>query len=182
MPSPFTNLIIIAGYCVGPLAWGPLSEQYGRRPIFVISFGLYTVRALNFITFQLYYIYLYILGPIWDHPDPANCLRDCTQRASSAHLSLPWWVFCCCTAYKLRRDTCGHVSQLICAHNTLPPTECFVLVGTMIPEVPQWPFLFLPPSPGLHLAQQLEGTSPSLVSLGGGCSGFWSYSRECVMP
>jgi MFS family permease len=52
LPYSFAHLIIIAGYCVGPLAWGPLSEQYGRRPIFVISFGLYTVRALNFTTCQ----------------------------------------------------------------------------------------------------------------------------------
>ncbi len=51
LPGPLANLpIIIAGYCVGPLAWGPLSEQYGRRPIFLISFIFYTVRTLNFTT------------------------------------------------------------------------------------------------------------------------------------
>lgn len=33
--------LFVAGYCVGPLLWGPLSEQYGRRPIFIISFGIY---------------------------------------------------------------------------------------------------------------------------------------------
>ena len=32
-----------AGYCVGPILWGPLSEQYGRRPVFLVSFAVYTM-------------------------------------------------------------------------------------------------------------------------------------------
>lgn len=27
--------IFVAGYCIGPLLWGPLSERYGRRLIFL---------------------------------------------------------------------------------------------------------------------------------------------------
>lgn len=46
---PFTNyrspmLIIqlfVAGYMLGPLLWGPLSEIFGRRPIFIITFIAY---------------------------------------------------------------------------------------------------------------------------------------------
>ncbi|KAJ6621614.1 MFS general substrate transporter [Mycena sp. CBHHK59/15] len=34
--------LFVAGYCVGPLLWGPLSEQYGRRPIFIYPFIVYT--------------------------------------------------------------------------------------------------------------------------------------------
>lgn len=34
--------LFLAGYCVGPLFWGPLSEIYGRKPIFVVSFLFYT--------------------------------------------------------------------------------------------------------------------------------------------
>ncbi|KAL4070839.1 major facilitator superfamily domain-containing protein [Scleroderma citrinum] len=40
-----SNLVVslfVAGYCVGPLIWAPLSEQYGRRPMFIISFFVYT--------------------------------------------------------------------------------------------------------------------------------------------
>lgn len=33
-----TISLFVSGYCVGPLLWAPLSEQYGRRPIFIISF------------------------------------------------------------------------------------------------------------------------------------------------
>ena len=33
--------LFVAGYCVGPLLWGPLSEQYGRRIIAIISFLFY---------------------------------------------------------------------------------------------------------------------------------------------
>lgn len=38
-----TVSLFVCGYCVGPLLWGPLSEQYGRRPIFIISFFIYMV-------------------------------------------------------------------------------------------------------------------------------------------
>lgn len=34
--------IFIAGYCLGPLLWGPLSEQYGRRPVFILAMFVYT--------------------------------------------------------------------------------------------------------------------------------------------
>ncbi|GMK54079.1 hypothetical protein CspeluHIS016_0106650 [Cutaneotrichosporon spelunceum] len=34
--------LFVAGYCVGPLLWRPLSESYGRRPIFLLSFAIYT--------------------------------------------------------------------------------------------------------------------------------------------
>ncbi|KAF9462117.1 major facilitator superfamily domain-containing protein [Collybia nuda] len=37
-----TLSLFVAGYCVGPLFWGPLSEQYGRRPIFLLGFVVYT--------------------------------------------------------------------------------------------------------------------------------------------
>lgn len=33
-----TISLFVAGYCVGPLLWGPLSEAYGRRPIFILTF------------------------------------------------------------------------------------------------------------------------------------------------
>ncbi len=36
-----TISLFVAGYCVGPLLWGPLSESYGRRPMFIISFVCY---------------------------------------------------------------------------------------------------------------------------------------------
>ncbi|TFK77215.1 MFS general substrate transporter [Pluteus cervinus] len=35
--------LFLAGYCVGPLLWGPLSEQCGRRPVFVYTFAIYTI-------------------------------------------------------------------------------------------------------------------------------------------
>ncbi|KII83705.1 hypothetical protein PLICRDRAFT_58175 [Plicaturopsis crispa FD-325 SS-3] len=38
-----TIALFVAGYCVGPLVWGPLSEQYGRRIPFLISFFVYTL-------------------------------------------------------------------------------------------------------------------------------------------
>lgn len=36
-----TISLFVAGYCVGPLLWGPLSESYGRRPIFIIAYIFY---------------------------------------------------------------------------------------------------------------------------------------------
>jgi MFS family permease len=37
-----TISLFVAGYCVGPLLWGPLSESYGRRPLFIGTFLVYT--------------------------------------------------------------------------------------------------------------------------------------------
>lgn len=34
--------LFVAGYCLGPLLWGPLSESFGRRPIFLLTFLFYT--------------------------------------------------------------------------------------------------------------------------------------------
>lgn len=36
-----TLSLFVCGYCVGPMLWGPLSEQYGRRPIFIYPFFVY---------------------------------------------------------------------------------------------------------------------------------------------
>ncbi|KAE9408218.1 MFS general substrate transporter [Gymnopus androsaceus JB14] len=35
--------LFVAGYCVGPLVFGPLSEEFGRRPVFIGSFFIYTL-------------------------------------------------------------------------------------------------------------------------------------------
>ncbi|KAI1392347.1 major facilitator superfamily protein [Hypoxylon trugodes] len=41
---PVTCYLI--GYIVGPIAFGPLSETYGRRPVTLITFAFYTVFTL----------------------------------------------------------------------------------------------------------------------------------------
>ncbi|KAL1405775.1 hypothetical protein Q8F55_007448 [Vanrija albida] len=33
--------LFVAGYCLGPLVWGPASEIYGRRPVFLVAFVVY---------------------------------------------------------------------------------------------------------------------------------------------
>lgn len=35
--------LMVIGFAIGPLVWAPLSEQIGRRPVYFISFGLYTI-------------------------------------------------------------------------------------------------------------------------------------------
>ena len=35
--------LMVIGFLVGPLLWAPLSEQIGRKPVYMISFFLYTV-------------------------------------------------------------------------------------------------------------------------------------------
>ncbi|KAH9942621.1 MFS general substrate transporter [Amylocystis lapponica] len=39
--ATLTISLFVAGYCVGPLVWGPLSEQYGRKAVFVGTFFPY---------------------------------------------------------------------------------------------------------------------------------------------
>ncbi|KAI0362931.1 MFS general substrate transporter [Pilatotrama ljubarskyi] len=40
--ATLTITLFVADYCVGPLLRGPLSEQIGRKPVFVFSFLVYT--------------------------------------------------------------------------------------------------------------------------------------------
>ena len=40
--ATLTISLFVAGYCVGPLVWGPLSESFGRKPVFVVTFIIYT--------------------------------------------------------------------------------------------------------------------------------------------
>ncbi|KAJ3734719.1 MFS general substrate transporter [Lentinula guzmanii] len=42
-----TISLFVAGYCVGPLLWGPLSEEFGRRPVFIVSFFVYTMFQIG---------------------------------------------------------------------------------------------------------------------------------------
>jgi multidrug resistance protein len=37
-----TIALFVSGYCVGPLLWGPLSERYGRKLVFIVAFLPYT--------------------------------------------------------------------------------------------------------------------------------------------
>ncbi|KAF8922707.1 major facilitator superfamily domain-containing protein [Mucidula mucida] len=39
--------VFVAGFCVGPLLWGPLSEEYGRVPIFRGTFFVYACFQLG---------------------------------------------------------------------------------------------------------------------------------------
>lgn len=38
-----TCSIMVCGFAVGPLLWSPLSEIIGRRPVYIISLGLYVI-------------------------------------------------------------------------------------------------------------------------------------------
>ncbi|KAF9893435.1 hypothetical protein FE257_010747 [Aspergillus nanangensis] len=35
--------LFVLGFSIGPVFWAPLSELYGRRPVFIVSFGVFTV-------------------------------------------------------------------------------------------------------------------------------------------
>lgn len=41
--ATLTISLWVAGYCLGPLIWGPLSERLGRKPVFVVSVFMYTI-------------------------------------------------------------------------------------------------------------------------------------------
>lgn len=41
--STLTVSLMVVGFLVGPLLWAPLSEQIGRRPVYFISYFLYTI-------------------------------------------------------------------------------------------------------------------------------------------
>lgn len=41
--STLSVSLMVLGFCVGPLVWAPLSEEIGRRPVYIISYGLYVI-------------------------------------------------------------------------------------------------------------------------------------------
>jgi multidrug resistance protein len=41
--ATLTISLWVAGYCLGPLIWGPMSERIGRRPVFLLSIFMYTI-------------------------------------------------------------------------------------------------------------------------------------------
>ncbi|KAL3491007.1 major facilitator superfamily domain-containing protein [Aspergillus germanicus] len=41
--ATLTCSIMVCGFAVGPLLWSPLSEIIGRRPVYIISLGLYVI-------------------------------------------------------------------------------------------------------------------------------------------
>ncbi|KAI0694864.1 major facilitator superfamily domain-containing protein [Cytidiella melzeri] len=45
--ASLTIALFVAGYCVGPLFWGPLSEIYGRKPVLLVSFIVYTAFQIG---------------------------------------------------------------------------------------------------------------------------------------
>lgn len=42
--------LFILGFALGPLAWGPLSEEYGRQPPYLITYSLLTVFNIGAAT------------------------------------------------------------------------------------------------------------------------------------
>ncbi|KAJ6574555.1 MFS polyamine transporter [Mycena capillaripes] len=49
-PTEVSYLItsmFLLGYVIGPLFWGPGSELFGRRPIFIFTMGMYTILNLG---------------------------------------------------------------------------------------------------------------------------------------
>lgn len=40
--ATLTIALFVGGYCIGPLLWGPLSENYGRKLPMVAAFVIYT--------------------------------------------------------------------------------------------------------------------------------------------
>jgi MFS family permease len=45
--ASLTISLFVAGYCFGPLLWGPLSETYGRKPVFLWPFVFYTIFQIG---------------------------------------------------------------------------------------------------------------------------------------
>jgi hypothetical protein len=83
----FSQLMIL-----GPLLWGPLSEQYGRRPIFIYPFLVYTVGYSSPTASKL----LILLAlPNWSSP--------CQKRKIDPGLSLSWRRICSRSSDKLGR-------------------------------------------------------------------------------
>ncbi|KAI1105326.1 major facilitator superfamily protein [Jackrogersella minutella] len=45
--KPLPVAVFLVGYIFGPIIFAPLSESWGRRPVFLVSFGIYTAFTLG---------------------------------------------------------------------------------------------------------------------------------------
>src|SRR6266436_6334264 len=98
-----TISLFVAGYCVGPILWGPLSEQYGRRPIFIIAFFVYTASGLGSSVDFVDLSTLFIGFP--------TGRRTGTEHGTNSHISFSRWYLLRLNANKLLRFNCGHMGR-----------------------------------------------------------------------
>ncbi|KAI8963268.1 major facilitator superfamily protein [Daldinia sp. FL1419] len=47
LQKPLPVAVFLVGYIFGPIIFAPLSESWGRRPVFLVSFGIYTAFTLG---------------------------------------------------------------------------------------------------------------------------------------
>ncbi|KAK6958373.1 hypothetical protein Daesc_001172 [Daldinia eschscholtzii] len=47
LQKPLPVAVFLIGYIFGPIIFAPLSESWGRRPVFLVSFGIYTAFTLG---------------------------------------------------------------------------------------------------------------------------------------
>jgi MFS family permease len=121
-----TISLFVAGYCVGPLLWGPLSEQvnglfffytkldwpdahlnfiqYGRRPVFIVTFFMYTVSWFEDAIILLLIISIAGLSS-------GVCFGP--ELGSNSNFSLSGWDFCGCASHQL------WVKEMLKSHNAL---------------------------------------------------------------
>ncbi len=89
----------VAGYCVGPLLWGPMSESYGRKPIFVIAFFAYTgfqvSRRMRSDRLELTLAF-------------AGWLRTVQEHRLHPGIPIPWW-----TLRRLPREHLAAMASII---------------------------------------------------------------------
>lgn len=99
-----TIALFVAGYCVGPLLWAPLSEQYGRRPIFIISF-------FGFLVCRRLLCHVPALKPL-RHLVFSDRLRPCQQHCVRNNIPFSWRHLRSCSASQLWvRDDQAYLSS-----------------------------------------------------------------------
>jgi hypothetical protein len=86
-----TISLFVAGYCCGPLLWGPASEQVGRKPVFLVAFLFYT-------GFQVCSSLLRIFSDLALRANPPSNYSCTTGRMCliakhciDSRLPVPWW-------------------------------------------------------------------------------------------
>ncbi|KAH7890654.1 MFS polyamine transporter [Phlebopus sp. FC_14] len=103
--SYLVTTMVLAGYVFGPLLWGPGSEVFGRRPVFVLTTSAYTILHLgqslanNMITFSVtrFLSGVFAVAPLTNCGGLIADLWGPTHRGPATSLVMGWTFLGSCT-------------------------------------------------------------------------------------
>ncbi|KAK0439463.1 major facilitator superfamily domain-containing protein [Desarmillaria tabescens] len=128
--------LFVAGYCVGPIFWGPLSEEFGRRPVF-IGFQIGMAKLADNTASLLIFRFIggaFAACPLTNSGAVISDIWDTRTRGKAiAIFAVAPFSRACPRTYSCRIYICVSWCWLFCVL-TIFAGVCWVLIIVAIPE------------------------------------------------